>query len=205
MIPAVLALMHLLRDREPLLAHLGGALSLIGLVGWCSVVVIYGLVLWQMGVAGDRAEMTALFDRLIQTPGVVIPTRIAAFGVVVGMICLAAGLFRARVVPVWSCPAMAAGLVQFAVGAQNELLWLMTLGTICLTAGLGAIGFIVLQSRTLSPPRRGFGLWREDGPRAEDAGTAPTATVPRDRRFRGSPSPRQPLRSRRCARASCLG
>ena len=152
MIPAVFALMYLLRDREPFLAHLGGAASLIGLVGWCSIVVIYGFVFWQMGVAGDRAEMAALLDRLTHTPGVLIPTRIAAFGVVGGMICLAGGLLRAHVVPAWSCAAIATGFVQFAVGAQNGLLWLMTLGTISLTAGLGMTAVIMLRA---DPCRRG--------------------------------------------------
>jgi len=120
----------------------------VGVVGWCAIVVIYGLVLWQMAIDGDRAEMTALLDRLTETPGVVIPTRIAAFGVVAGVSCLAAGLVRARVIPVWILPATTAGLVQFAVGAQNELEWLMTLGTILATAGLGAIGLIVLRGPT---------------------------------------------------------
>ena len=151
MIPAVLTLTQLLGDREPFLTSLGGALSLVGLVGWGSIVVIYGLVFWQMGVAGDRTEMAALLERLTHTPGVLVPTRVAAFGAVAGMICLAAGLFRARVLPAWGCVAIAMGLVAFAVGAQTELVWLMTLGTACLTAGLGMAARVVLRHAPTPP------------------------------------------------------
>src|ERR687896_2229634 len=72
-VPAVLGLMHMLREREVALGHVGGGLGLIGLLAFTGIVTLEGLVGWQMAVAGDRGEMVALLERLFDTTGVVVP------------------------------------------------------------------------------------------------------------------------------------
>src|SRR5918999_1602994 len=69
-VPAVLGLMHMLREREVAYGHVGGGLGLLGLLAITGIVAIDGFVGWQAGAAGaGNAEMTALFERLYDTAG----------------------------------------------------------------------------------------------------------------------------------------
>ena len=144
MVPAVLTLMRLLGEREPRLSGLGGALALIGLVGWAGIVAIFGWVFLQMAQSGDRGEMSALFERVTEEPETVIPTRGLSFLVVAGMLVLAAALYRSRLVPRWSPFLIATGFVGFALGAGSEVKALMVASTTAMTVGLGAIGLTLL-------------------------------------------------------------
>src|ERR671910_3128263 len=71
-VPAVLGLMHMLRERQGALGHVGGGLALPGLLAFTGLVAL-GLVLWQMAGAGNTAETVALLKRLNETAGIVIP------------------------------------------------------------------------------------------------------------------------------------
>ena len=95
-IPAVLGLMHMLREREVALGHVGGGLGLIGLVAFTGIVAIDGFVGWQMAAAGDRGEMVALLERLYETAGVTIPFFFMSFAFTLGMLFLVLGLYRDR-------------------------------------------------------------------------------------------------------------
>ena len=49
-VPAVLGLMHMLRERRPMHAAVGGALAFAGLACWlCQMGVAF--MLWQMGIS----------------------------------------------------------------------------------------------------------------------------------------------------------
>jgi hypothetical protein len=144
-IPVVLALMRLLRGREAALGNVGGALALVGLVGWGAVVAIYGWVFGQAAELHDRGAMTELIHRLTHSSQVLGPTRFLSFGLVLGMACLAVALFRARVVPRWACPLIAAGFVQFAIGGSVAVLPVMAVGAALMSVGLGAVGLTVLR------------------------------------------------------------
>src|SRR3954449_10748769 len=67
-VPAVLGLMHMLREREVAWGHLGGGLGLVGLFGYFGVVTM-GIVQWQMASAGNTGAMTDLLHRLNHTTG----------------------------------------------------------------------------------------------------------------------------------------
>src|SRR3954468_17552154 len=72
-VPAVLGLMHMLREREVAWGHVGGGLGLIGLLGITGVVAIEGFVGWQAAGEADRGAMTALFQHMYDSAGIVIP------------------------------------------------------------------------------------------------------------------------------------
>jgi hypothetical protein len=156
-IPAIFSLMHLLRDREPGWGYVGGALSVLGTVGFTGLMTIYGFVAWQMAASEDQTQMAELFRRLNHTAGVVIPFRAGPFAFVVGLICLAIGLYRAGIAGL-SCLAIAAGPILFAIGGQIGLVQLMIPASGMMTMGLGSIGLRILRepdaSWEVSPPYR---------------------------------------------------
>ncbi len=145
-VPAVFGLMHILREREAVLAHLGGALAFLGLIAFEGVVVAYGFVAWQM-VAGasDLVEMTALAHRLKHTAGVILPLGAMSALLVPGLGLLAIGLIRAHAAQRWTGPLAALGAALFLIGGQTAHVTLMLAGTLCMLAGLGTIGLRVLS------------------------------------------------------------
>jgi hypothetical protein len=143
-VPAVLGLMHMLREREVALGHMGGGLGILGLIAFAGLVTIEGLVGWQMAVAGDRGEMVALLERLFETTGVVVPLYVMSFAFTLGVLCLAAGLYRARAVQSWMVAFVAVGAVAAAIGGAAAIEWLTIVGAAFLFVGLGSIGRMVL-------------------------------------------------------------
>jgi hypothetical protein len=143
-VPAVLGLMHMLREREVAFGHVGGSLALLGLLAYVGIVAIEGFVGWQMGAAGDRGEMTALLERLYDTAGVVIPFFVMSLAFAVGMLFLAAGLYRARFVQSWMVLFLAIGAVCLAIAGPVAANWLFIVGAAFLFVGFGSIGRMVL-------------------------------------------------------------
>ena len=88
-LPVILGLMHMMREREVALAHIGGGLALVGLMATMAVVSIEGLVGWQAG-AQNSPEMTALFERLTETTGIVVPVFLMSFALSLGVIVMIA-------------------------------------------------------------------------------------------------------------------
>ncbi|MGE4425346.1 MAG: hypothetical protein AB7G37_02710 [Solirubrobacteraceae bacterium] len=101
MVPVVLGLMHMLREREVPLGHLGGAIAMLGLL--------------------------------------VLP-----WALMVGMVVLAIGLYRARAVQSTVALMLAAGAVVLALAAITTTEWLAFVGVAAMLVGLGSIGMMVL-------------------------------------------------------------
>src|SRR5947209_16312716 len=87
MVPAALGLMHMLREREIALGHLGGGLALIGLMGTSAL------------IAMDVGGSTDLVDRVNHIAGVATWMFVAAMGLGVGTAVLGMGIFRAHAAP----------------------------------------------------------------------------------------------------------
>jgi hypothetical protein len=143
-VPAVLGLMHMLREREIAWGHLGGGLGLLGILAFIGIVSMEGFVGWQAGV-GDRAEMVALFDRLYDTAGVVTPFYVVSFAFALGMLFLALGLYRARAVQSWMALFLAISAVLFAIGFPTASELVSIIGAAFLFVGFGSIGRMVLS------------------------------------------------------------
>jgi hypothetical protein len=144
-VPAVLGLMHMLREREVAYGHLGGGLGVLGLLAITGIVTMDGFVGWQAAVGdADRAQMTALFERLNDTAGVVAPFFIVSFAFALGMLVLAIGLYRARAVQSWMAAFIAIGAAALAVGGTAATDWLFVVGAAFMFVGLASIGRYVL-------------------------------------------------------------
>ena len=142
-VPAVLGLMHMLREREVAMGHLGGGLGLLGILAFVGIVALDGFAGWQAAV-GDRAEMVALFDRLYETAGVAIPFYAMSFAFTLGMLFLAYGLYRARFVQPWMAMFLGISAILLAVGFVTAGELVTIAGAAFLLVGLGSIGRMVL-------------------------------------------------------------
>ena len=158
-VPAVLGLMHMLREREVALGHVGGGLALVGLLSYTAYTAM-ALVQWQMVATGNTGAMTDLLHRMNNTAGIAIPFGIGAVAFGVGMICLAAGLYRARAVQSWMAIAVGVAAACMTVGSFTASSPLFIVGTAFLVVGLGSIGRMVLTESDAdwehTPEYRGF-------------------------------------------------
>lgn len=143
-VPAVLGLMHMLREREVAWGHIGGGLAMLGLMALTALVAIDGLVLWQMAATGETAVMTALFESFTDTAGIAIPVYLLSFAFALGMVLLAMGLYMARAVQVWMAVFIAVGVTCAAIGGAAASGLLAIVGAAFLLVGLGSVGRIVL-------------------------------------------------------------
>ena len=144
MVPAVLGLMHMLREREVAFGHVGGGLAMLGLLAFAGIVGME-LAMWQMAAGGSTREAVALLERLNNTAGIVIPFAFVSFGFALGLACLAAGLYRARAVQSWMAISTAAGAILFGFAIGTAMNWLAVVAAAFLVVGLGAIGRMVLR------------------------------------------------------------
>ncbi|MCK9247540.1 MAG: hypothetical protein M0P31_00960 [Solirubrobacteraceae bacterium] len=101
MVPVVLGLMHMLREREVLTGHVGGAIAMLGLL--------------------------------------VLP-----WALMVGIVVLAYGLYRARAVQSTVALMLAVGAAVLALAAITTTEWIAFVGVAALLVGLGSIGMMVL-------------------------------------------------------------
>jgi hypothetical protein len=143
-VPAVLGLMHMLREREVAFGHVGGGLAMLGLLAFAGIVGME-LAMWQMAAGGSTREAVALLERLNNTTGIVIPFAFVSFGFALGLACLAAGLYRARAVQSWMAISTAAGAILFGFAIGTAMNWLTVVAAAFLVVGLGAIGRMVLR------------------------------------------------------------
>jgi hypothetical protein len=162
LVPAILGLMHMLRERQVAMGHLGGALALIGVMA-ATALTGAAFLMWQMAEPGrDAAQMGAVMHDFLHTTGVVVALMIPTIGVALGFVALAYGLFRARAVHWMSALLMAAGAVALDVGlgpaASNAL---SIAGAAAFTIGLGSIGWTVMTEADdaweHTPELQGFG------------------------------------------------
>jgi hypothetical protein len=144
MVPAVLGLMHMMREREVAFGHGGGGLAMLGLLAFAGIVGME-LVMWQMAAGGSTREAVALLERLNNTAGIVIPFAFVSFGFALGLACLAAGLYRARAVQSWMAISTATGAILFGFAIGTAMNWLAIVAAAFLVVGLGAIGRMVLN------------------------------------------------------------
>ncbi|HEU4978176.1 MAG TPA: hypothetical protein VFT42_04720 [Solirubrobacteraceae bacterium] len=162
LVPAILGLMHMLRERQVAMGHVGGALALIGVMA-ATALTGAALLIWQMAEpARNIAQMALVAHDFGRTAGVVVALMIPTIGFALGFIALAYGLFRARAVHWMSALLMAAGAVALDLGfgpvASNAL---AIAGCAALTIGLGSIGWAVLTETddawAHTPEFHGFG------------------------------------------------
>jgi len=166
-VPAVLGVMHMLRERRAAEGHVGGALALIGLLAAMAATGA-SFVVWQMAASGaDRGEMAALLDRVQSTAGVTIPVFLLTFGIAVGFVVLAYGLWRAGAAH-WSIAgALAVGAIVNCASFPAASVAMGIVGAALVLVGFATLGRVVLtetdEDWEHTPQWRGF---RPTGPAA---------------------------------------
>jgi hypothetical protein len=144
LVPAVLGLMHMLRERRAAYGHVGGALALIGV--FASMVSIgIGFAVWRMAHGGVTPAEVGVLDDLNNVAGVVLPVYILGFGVGLGFIVLAAGLYLAKAVDWWMAALVALGPVLINISFVAGELAFAIVGAALLVVGLGSVGLMVLR------------------------------------------------------------
>jgi hypothetical protein len=143
-VPAVLGLMHMLRERQVALGHVGGGLALIGLLAFVGIVAME-LVMWELVSQGDRAAAVTLLQGLNESAGILIPFAFVSFGFSIGMALLSVGLYRARAVQSWVAVCVGVGAILFGFGIATAMNWLTIVAAAFLVVGLGSIGRMVLR------------------------------------------------------------
>jgi hypothetical protein len=159
-LPAVLGLMHMLREREVAFGHVGGALALIGLIGTAAVVAVE-FVVWEMVRGGaNRTDMTALLHRITHDAGTLVPIYIVSLGLGIGFLALAMGLYRARAVQSWMAAFIAIGGLVLDLSGIVSSVALFIVGAAFLFVGLGSVGRMVMSETDAewdhTPEYRGF-------------------------------------------------
>ncbi len=159
-VPAVLGLMHMLRERRSAEGHVGGAFALIGLFAAMAATAV-SMVTWQMVAGGaDQAQMAALLDRVNTTAGTFVPIYIAGFGIGLGLLVLAYGLMQARVVHWSQAFCIAVGGIALNVGFAMASIALAIVAAAFLFVGFGSIGRMVMSETDEewehTPEFRGF-------------------------------------------------
>lgn len=144
-VPAVLGLMHMLRERQWVAGTVGGALGLLGLLAVTGTIAI-NLVAWEMMRFGIPIPATAaVLEDAKNTAGMQIPFIILPFALSVGMVVLAIGLGVARAVN----PAMALliglGGALIVVGYATASVTLVIVAAAVLLIGLGTTGLYVIR------------------------------------------------------------
>jgi hypothetical protein len=161
LLPAVLAIMETVRASRPRLGVIAGGLALFGsalaLVDWGS-----NLVMWQMGVPGaDRAQMVALVSRFDETVGSGAITQISGVTFLVGIVALAVGLRRDRVVPLWASTGLVAGTFLNLVGFAAGQVVVLDISGVILVAAMASIAWHTCLSHESAPAvARSHGLGR---------------------------------------------
>jgi Domain of unknown function (DUF4386) len=143
--PAVLGLMHLLRDRAPAWSAIGGSLAFLGTFASVADTRLV-FVHWQMAAPqADRDQMVALLTRLEAAAGATLPFILGTLGLVIGTVLLAIGLYRSRAVPTWVAAALGAGIVaNLAAFIAGSRLGLIASSAILVLA-YGSIGLFFLR------------------------------------------------------------
>lgn len=131
MVPAALGLMHMLREREVALGHVGGGLSLIGLMGMAALI--------GMDVTGT----TSLVDRGDSLDGVATWMFVATMGFGLGMAALGMGLFRAHAIPSWAAACLLVGGIAFDVAMVANSAGIAIAATAAMVAGVSSTGLMV--------------------------------------------------------------
>ncbi len=159
LLPAVLGLMHMLRERRVAFGHVGGALALVGVM----MFMLFGgvsLVQWQMVRGGaDRAQMVSLLHRFDHTAGTQV-VFVLSLAFLVGIIVLAVGLYLARAVHWSTATALTIGVVVLQVALfSNTSAWFIVASAILFVA-FATVGWRVLSETDEqwdhTPEWRGF-------------------------------------------------
>ena len=138
---AVLGIAHLVRPRKPALANVAGPIAAVGtmaMAGWA--VITFGLD-DGLGRNPNRAAMVSLYHDVTNSADVA-PNIVLMFLMMLAVIALSVGLYRARVVPRVLAVLLGVSMVAlFMSGDGGAGQWV---ASALFIAGMGGLGLTVL-------------------------------------------------------------
>lgn len=144
-VPAILGLMHMLRERQAAAGMIGGALALLGVLAAVGTIAL-NLVQWELMRFGvPIPEATVVISDLKEVAGIEIPFLILPFAFALGMIVLSLGLALARAVNPVMALLIALGATGAIVGYAISSVTLVIVAAAVLLVGLGSTGLYVLR------------------------------------------------------------
>lgn len=144
-VPAILGLMHMLRERQWATGAIGGGLALLGVV-FAAGTVALSLVQWQLMRFGvPIPSAAAIVHDLKTTSGMQIPFLIMPFAFALGMAVLAAGLAISRAANPVMATLIGLGAIGVLVGYGIASVTLVIVAAAVLLVGLSATGLFVLR------------------------------------------------------------
>jgi hypothetical protein len=121
LLPAILALGHLLSERATALGHVGGAVAIIGLLGATALVAVDGIAITQMGQPNANPnEMAALLDRIKESAGFRAIAVVGAVSMLTGVLLLALGLWRTSAAHPLAAAGVAVAAIAFFIGQVTD-------------------------------------------------------------------------------------
>ena len=143
-IGAVLGLMHMLREREVSLGHIGGALALVGLVATTAQLGAQ-LTLFPMVDDGVQAADVSAWHSLTHDAATMIPLFILPWAAVLGFAALGLGLLRARAVDWWMAAMLVLGALGITLAGPLASIAVGIVGAALVLVGSASIGLMVLR------------------------------------------------------------
>jgi hypothetical protein len=144
LVPAVLGLMHMMRERRSAYGAVGGGLTVLGTLASLTGVGV-GFVIWQMAKDGVQPADVSALHGVLNAAGAVIPVYALGLVMAIGAAILGAGLYLSRVVDWWMALFFAGGIVCINVAFLAGTLALLIVGAALTLVGLGSMGLMVLR------------------------------------------------------------
>lgn len=146
-VPALLALVHLLRERADRTGMLGGGLAVVGCLA-ASGILTASMIGWSIETAKLDGQMMSGIEEAMRKNGVapyVFMYPLPGLGFPVGLLILSYGLLRTRVAPWVVVVMLALGAILFPVGRIGGVAAAVLGSGVALSAALGLIGWRVLN------------------------------------------------------------
>ena len=146
LIPALLGIAALVRERAPRLGNLGGGLAVLGsLVAIGDVMSQF--VSWQMvGNGADHAQMAALLKRFDEAAGIGAVFSVGGLAVLIGVVLLTVGLIRAHAAPAWAAIGLTVGTLLNIATFSSASNGGVAASWVVLLVAMGWIGKTVLAA-----------------------------------------------------------
>jgi hypothetical protein len=140
---AVIGLAHLLHERRPGQAIVGGALGVVGAMALCAVAFAEATFGAAMGRNANGAGVLDTFTAVSTSPAALVILIGALMGPI-ATIVLGQGLYRSDVVPRWTAMALMLGGACLTVGLPTNVMVLSIVGAALHVVALAPIGVMVL-------------------------------------------------------------
>lgn len=102
-VPAVVGMVHLLKGRGVILGHVGGALALVGSIGYACHQMLFVVMGEMAKFEGQREAVISVSSQLDNSAVIgIIAMLMFLLSLSLGLILLTIGLYRAGIVPIWS-------------------------------------------------------------------------------------------------------